>query len=113
MQQIYDYSLIKVDLGIYARSAWHIQCKNCIDNKNRCSEKFHLWLPSQENDVDGPCHLELLKFLKDGNIVKYHVHHDCIASIISKYTHVSFHLFRKIFVFEQCWLQNSRETGHG
>ena len=99
MQKIYDYSLIKVDLSIYARSAWHIQCKNCIDNKSRFSEKFPLWLPAQEDDVDGPFlpwlpwHLELEKLLKDGNIVHYHVHNDCIASVISKYTHVSFHLF--------------------
>jgi hypothetical protein len=43
-------------------------CKDCIDNTSRRTEKFPLWLPAQEDDVNGVWHLDLLKFLKDGNI---------------------------------------------
>jgi hypothetical protein len=45
-----------------------LHCKDCIDNRNRCSEKIPPWLPAQEDDVDGSWHLELFKFMKDGNI---------------------------------------------
>ena len=31
-----------------------MHCKDCIENKNRCGEKFPLlWLPAQEDKVDG------------------------------------------------------------
>ena len=45
-----------------------LHCKECMNNENRCSDKFPLWLPAQEDGVDGSWHLDLLKFLKDGSI---------------------------------------------
>jgi hypothetical protein len=43
-----------------------LHCKDCIDNQNRCTEKFPLWLPAQEDD--GSWHLALSEFMKDVNI---------------------------------------------
>lgn len=45
-----------------------LHCKDCVDNNNRCVEKFPLWLPAQEDETDGLWHLDLSKFLKDGRI---------------------------------------------
>ena len=45
-----------------------LHCKDCIESKQRCTEKFPLWLPAQEDKIDGEWHLELSKFLKDGRI---------------------------------------------
>ena len=43
-------------------------CKDCIENIHRCTEKFPLWLPAQEDVTDGVWHLEMSKFRKDGRI---------------------------------------------
>ena len=43
-------------------------CKDCMENINRCTGKFPLWLPAQQDETDGIWHLELTKFLKDGRI---------------------------------------------
>ena len=45
-----------------------LHCKDCTENISRCTEKFPLWLPAQEDEIDGVWHLELIKFLKDGRI---------------------------------------------
>jgi uncharacterized protein (UPF0335 family) len=45
-----------------------LHCKDYIESKRRCIEKFPLWLPAQEDQIDGVWHLELSKFLKDGRI---------------------------------------------
>ena len=45
-----------------------LHCIDCKENKNRCSEKFPLWLPAQEDEANGVWHLDLEKFLKDGRI---------------------------------------------
>ena len=45
-----------------------LHCKECQENQNRCSEKFPLWLPSQEDEPGGVWHLDQVKFLQDGRI---------------------------------------------
>ena len=45
-----------------------LHCKDCMDNKNRCMEKYPLWLPAQEDKEDGIWHLDLSNFLKDGRL---------------------------------------------
>ena len=45
-----------------------LHCKDCIENINRCQDKFPLWLPAQEDQEDGVWHLDLSKYLKDGRI---------------------------------------------
>ena len=45
-----------------------LHCEDCTENISRCTEKFTLWLPAQEDETDGVWHLDLRKFLKDGRI---------------------------------------------
>ena len=45
-----------------------LHCNDCTENISRCTEKFPLWLPAQEDETDGVWHLDLRKFLKDGRI---------------------------------------------
>jgi hypothetical protein len=45
-----------------------LHCKDCTENKNRCSEKFPLYLPAQEDETNGLWHLDLSKYLEDGRL---------------------------------------------
>ena len=45
-----------------------LHCKDCTENKNRCDNKFPLWLPAQEDEKNGLWHLDLSKYLEDGRL---------------------------------------------
>jgi hypothetical protein len=45
-----------------------LHCKDCTENKNRCVEKFPLWLPAQEDENNGLWHLDLSMYLLDGRL---------------------------------------------
>ena len=45
-----------------------LHCKDCTENKNRCCEKFPLYLPAQEDETNGLWHLDLSKYLEDGRL---------------------------------------------
>ena len=45
-----------------------LHCVDSVENKNRCSEKFPIWLPAQEDVENGIWHLDLSKYLNDGRM---------------------------------------------
>ena len=65
----FDFKMVRIrDFYPIQILGWMFHCKDCIENINRCTEKFPLWLPAQEDQTDGVWHIELSKFLKDGRI---------------------------------------------